>query len=104
MSDRLLPRWRSLLYVPANNPKFVAKAGQRGADGVILDLEDGVPPDAKEVAREAAGQLAVDQAEALVQAKASFQWEDQLALAGMVAQLSSTMWRISRRQEIMPML
>lgn len=56
MAQQLLPRWRSLLYVPANNPKFVAKAGQRGADGVILDLEDGVPPDGKEVARQAAAQ------------------------------------------------
>jgi len=35
--------WRSLLYVPANNPKFIGKAHTRGADAIILDLEDSVP-------------------------------------------------------------
>ncbi|ESR27378.1 HpcH/HpaI aldolase/citrate lyase family protein [Lutibaculum baratangense] len=48
---RNLPSWRSLLYVPANNERFVAKAGDRGADAVVLDLEDGVPPDEKAEAR-----------------------------------------------------
>ena len=38
-----LPVWRSLLYVPANVPKFVDGAHRRGADGIILDLEDSVP-------------------------------------------------------------
>lgn len=41
------------LYVPLSNPQFVAKAASRGADVVILDLEDGVPEDAKDMAREA---------------------------------------------------
>lgn len=45
------PVWRSLLYVPANNPRFVGKAHARGADGVILDLEDSVPPAEREGAR-----------------------------------------------------
>ncbi len=35
--------WRSLLYVPANNRRFIDKAHTRGADAVILDLEDSVP-------------------------------------------------------------
>ncbi|HWT08294.1 MAG TPA: CoA ester lyase [Roseomonas sp.] len=48
---RDLPNWRSLLYVPASAEKFVAKAHERGADVVILDLEDGVAPDAKDAAR-----------------------------------------------------
>ena len=48
---RELPHWRSLLYVPASAEKFVAKAHERGADVVILDLEDGVAPDAKDAAR-----------------------------------------------------
>ena len=46
--------WRSLLYVPANNPKFVSGAQGRGADGILLDLEDSVPYNAKQDAREAA--------------------------------------------------
>jgi len=37
-----LPQWRSLLFVPANVEKFVAKAHTRGADAIILDLEDSV--------------------------------------------------------------
>jgi citrate lyase subunit beta/citryl-CoA lyase len=45
--------WRSMLYVPANVPRFVAKAPQAGADAVILDLEDSVPADRKAEARAA---------------------------------------------------
>lgn len=45
--------WRSLLYVPAHEERFVAKAAQRGADAIILDLEDGVPEHAKDSARDA---------------------------------------------------
>jgi citrate lyase subunit beta/citryl-CoA lyase len=42
-----------MLYVPANVPRFVAKAPGSGADAVILDLEDSVPPDRKAEARAA---------------------------------------------------
>lgn len=51
--------WRSLLYVPANRPKFVSGAVRRGADAVILDLEDSVPHAEKDSAR-AGLQAAVD--------------------------------------------
>lgn len=51
MHDHLHCSWRSLLYVPANNARFVAKAQQRGADGIILDLEDSVPDTDKANAR-----------------------------------------------------
>jgi citrate lyase subunit beta/citryl-CoA lyase len=44
---------RSLLYVPASEPRFVEKAHTRGADAVILDLEDAVAPSRKAAAREA---------------------------------------------------
>jgi len=47
------PVWRSLLYVPANNPRFIAKAHLRGADGIILDLEDSVPNSELDTARRA---------------------------------------------------
>ncbi|MER9958796.1 CoA ester lyase [Mesorhizobium australicum] len=46
-----VPRWRSLLFVPAHIPRFVETAHERGADGVILDLEDSVPQDQKGEAR-----------------------------------------------------
>ena len=43
--------WRSLLYVPVTEERFVAKAQERGADAVILELEDAVAPSEKERAR-----------------------------------------------------
>jgi citrate lyase subunit beta/citryl-CoA lyase len=46
-----LARWRSLLFVPAHVAKFVSRAHERGADGIILDLEDSVPAPEKEAAR-----------------------------------------------------
>lgn len=45
---------RSVLYVPASNARALAKAAGLPCDGVILDLEDGVAPSAKEEARQAA--------------------------------------------------
>ena len=48
-----LPAWRSALFVPAHVEKFVAKAHTRGADAIILDLEDSVPLPEKASARAA---------------------------------------------------
>jgi len=45
---------RSLLFLPASNPRAIAKAREAGADLVILDLEDAVRPDDKDSARHAA--------------------------------------------------
>jgi citrate lyase subunit beta/citryl-CoA lyase len=45
---------RSALFMPASNPKALAKAREVDADVVIIDLEDAVAPDQKEAAREAA--------------------------------------------------
>lgn len=45
---------RSLLFLPASNPRAIAKAREAGADLVILDLEDAVKPDDKRTARAAA--------------------------------------------------
>jgi len=45
------PRLRSLLTVPANRADLVGKAPRSAPDAVFLDLEDGVPPDAKVGAR-----------------------------------------------------
>jgi citrate lyase subunit beta/citryl-CoA lyase len=42
---------RSKLFIPVNREKFVAKAWTRGADCVILDLEDSIPPAEKTSAR-----------------------------------------------------
>jgi citrate lyase subunit beta/citryl-CoA lyase len=45
---------RSVLFLPASNPRAIAKARESGADLVVLDLEDAVKPEAKESARNAA--------------------------------------------------
>lgn len=47
---------RSLLYVPADQERFIAKAHLRGADGVILDLEDAVAEERKDFARRNLGE------------------------------------------------
>ena len=38
-----LPYWRSLLFVPANQDRFIDGAVKRNADAYVLDLEDSVP-------------------------------------------------------------
>jgi citrate lyase subunit beta/citryl-CoA lyase len=43
---------RSSLILPVNVPRFVEKAWTRGADAVVLDLEDSVPTAEKASARE----------------------------------------------------
>ena len=43
---------RSMLYMPGSNARAIEKARELPADGVILDLEDAVAPDAKAQARE----------------------------------------------------
>jgi citrate lyase subunit beta/citryl-CoA lyase len=45
------PVWRSILYVPGNVPKFIDKADERGADCVLVDLEDSVTATDKPTAR-----------------------------------------------------
>jgi len=40
-----------MLILPVNNPHFVEKAYLRGADAIVLDLEDAVPPREKDFAR-----------------------------------------------------
>ncbi|HEY7677184.1 MAG TPA: CoA ester lyase [Candidatus Methylomirabilis sp.] len=42
---------RSLLFVPGNKPRMHEKAAGAGADALILDLEDSVPPAEKPAAR-----------------------------------------------------
>ncbi len=42
---------RSVLYMPSSNARALEKARTIPADAVILDLEDAVAPDAKELAR-----------------------------------------------------
>lgn len=50
VQERDRPR-RSRLYAPGNMPRFIEKAAEACADGIILDLEDSVSPDRKDEAR-----------------------------------------------------
>src|SRR5260370_6014472 len=51
MSAAALPVWPSLLFVPVTARRFVDGAARRGADAIILDLEDSVAASEKERAR-----------------------------------------------------
>jgi citrate lyase subunit beta / citryl-CoA lyase len=43
---------RSVLYMPGSNARAIEKARELPADGIILDLEDAVAPEAKAMARD----------------------------------------------------
>ncbi|WP_126424877.1 HpcH/HpaI aldolase/citrate lyase family protein [Brevibacillus marinus] len=73
---------RSTLILPVNRPQFVAKSWQRGADAILLDLEDSIPDSEKAEARkrvreaiQIAGQGGGD---VLVRINNSSGWEDDL--------------------------
>jgi citrate lyase subunit beta/citryl-CoA lyase len=51
MTTTIRPR-RSVLYMPGSNLRALEKARTIPADGLILDLEDAVSPDAKDTARD----------------------------------------------------
>ena len=65
-----LPIWRSMLFVPALNDRFIEGAPRRGADCIQVDLEDSIPPDLKDKARDrvaaVAGALAVQGTDVVV--------------------------------------
>lgn len=54
MSPAELSRCRSVLFLPASNLRAVRKAQELAADMIILDLEDAVREEDKDMAREAA--------------------------------------------------
>jgi len=51
---RSLHSARSVLFLPASNPRAIGHARESAADLVVLDLEDAVKPEDKEAARSAA--------------------------------------------------
>ena len=50
-----MERMRSWLFVPGHRQKMIDKAPGRGADALIYDLEDAVPPDEMDAARRNVG-------------------------------------------------
>lgn len=71
-----LPLWRSILFVPVLNDKFLRGAPKRRADCIQLDLEDAIPPDQKDAARlkvaEAADTLVENGCDVIVRINRSF--------------------------------
>ena len=51
---------RSYLFAPGHNAKLLDRVFDAGADAVMLDLEDAVPPDAKETARAMVAEALLD--------------------------------------------
>ena len=52
--------YRSFLFAPGHNAKLLGKVFDAGADAVILDLEDAVPPESKAIARRMVAEVIVD--------------------------------------------
>jgi citrate lyase subunit beta/citryl-CoA lyase len=47
-----LPVWRSILFIPAVNDRFIESALKQPADVLQIDLEDSVGPSQKDMARD----------------------------------------------------
>jgi citrate lyase subunit beta/citryl-CoA lyase len=117
---------RSLLYVPASSEKFLARAHERGADALILDLEDAVAPQEKLAARARlkgavpsagrdgakvfvrinAGELALDDAEAACRAGVFGLFVPKVHAPADVGRIDAHLSRIERgsRRVLVPML
>lgn len=52
--------YRSILFVPAHKPEWARKALASGADCIVVDLEDSVPADLKDSARDTARKTLAD--------------------------------------------
>lgn len=73
------------LFVPANRPDRFEKAMASGADRIILDLEDAVPLDGKDLARSALRDANLDWSRVLVRVNppsTPFYVKDLMAIAG----------------------
>ena len=55
---------RTEMFVPGNKEDWMRKAPRYGADALILDLEDSVPPDQKPAARKSVGRMVQELGEA----------------------------------------
>jgi len=95
VSVRPAAPWRSYLFVPVLNERFVAKAASRGADALLLDLEDAIPLALKAEARAAlpavAERLAAERCDVLV--RVNRPWAD--ALPDLLAAISPSVRAIA---------
>jgi citrate lyase subunit beta/citryl-CoA lyase len=97
---------RSLLFMPGSNPRALEKARTLAADGIILDLEDSVAPDAKGRAREQIAQAVAAKGfgrrEVLIRVNAldSPWWIDDVTMAGKVRPDGILVPKISSVQDL----
>ncbi len=82
---------RSLLFMPGSNARALEKGRNLAADGLILDLEDAVAPDAKAMARDqiaaAVSARGFGRREILIRTNSldTSWWSDDVAMAGKAA-------------------
>src|SRR5258706_1404734 len=87
-NQRMIRPRRSLLFMPGSNARALEKARNLPADGLILDLEDSVAPEAKALARDqiakavAAGGFGKREILIRVNALDSPWWIDDVTMAG----------------------
>src|ERR1041384_911186 len=87
-NDAMIRPRRSLLFMPGSNARALEKARNLAADGLILDLEDAVAPDAKALARDQIAQAVAAKGfgkrEVLIRINAldTPWWIDDLTMAG----------------------
>ena len=84
---------RSKLFVPVNREKFVAKAWTRGADCIILDLEDSIPPAEKSSARKMVKEVfpIVSKGGAEVQVRINREFEEEDLQAFLSSEIAAVM-------------
>src|SRR6266852_2682066 len=97
---------RSLLFMPGSNARALEKARNLPADGIILDLEDSVAPDAKALARDQIAQAIAAKGfgrrEVLIRVNAldSPWWIDDIDMAGKVGPDGILVPKISSMQDL----
>ncbi len=97
---------RSLLFMPGSNARALEKARNLPADGIILDLEDSVAPDAKALARDQIAQAIAAKGfgrrEVLIRVNAldSPWWIDDIDMAGKVRPDGILVPKISSMQDL----
>ena len=97
---------RSLLFMPGSNARALEKGRNLPADGLILDLEDSVAPDAKAAAREQiAKAVAADgygKRELLIRINSldTAWWADDVAMAGQAATDGILVPKVSTEEDL----
>src|ERR1700732_2373602 len=97
---------RSLLFMPGSNARALEKARNLPADGIILDLEDSVAPEAKALARDQIAQAIATRGfgkrEVLIRVNAldSPWWIDDITMAGQARPDGILVPKISSAQDL----